>query len=63
MLVHVLRADPPELVEGVEPTVRWCFGCRKRLPHRLKVITGKYYDPEFFWYCDGCGESRTEFPI
>jgi hypothetical protein len=62
MLLHVLRSDPPEPVRGAKPEHKWCFGCRKRLPHQLMVISGAHYDPEFFWRCSRCGESRTEFP-
>jgi hypothetical protein len=40
---------------------KWCFGCRKRLPHLLMVLTQEWYDPEFFWQCTRCRDSRTEF--
>jgi len=61
-LIHILRSDPPEFVADAKPSELWCFKCRKRLMHRLKVVCGAYYDPEFFWACDKCGESHTEFP-
>ena len=61
-LIHILWSDPPELVADAKPARLWCFKCRKRLLHHLKVISGEYYDPEFFWYCDQCGGSHTEFP-
>jgi hypothetical protein len=44
---------------------RWCFGCRKRLPH-ADVLYGdenpSYYDPIWVRECSGCGKDRTAFP-
>jgi hypothetical protein len=60
--LHVSRSDPPELVKDAPPAHLWCFHCRKRLEHRLMVISGAYYDPEFFWRCSRCLESHTDFP-
>ena len=46
---------------------RWCFGCRKRLPHD-DVLLGdppevmSWYDPVWVCQCSGCGRDRTEFP-
>lgn len=47
--------------------VKWCFGCRKRLPHD-DVCWGdppevmSYYDPQWFYECPGCKKDRTRFP-
>lgn len=44
---------------------RWCFGCRRRLPHD-DVLLGdeepSYYDPVWVRTCSGCGQDRTAFP-
>lgn len=44
---------------------RWCFACRKRLPHD-DVLLGdegpSYYDPVWVRKCSGCGNDRTTFP-
>jgi hypothetical protein len=44
---------------------RWCFGCRQRLPHTLRILCDEepsYYDPIAVLACDRCGKDRTEFP-
>lgn len=43
---------------------KWCFNCRKRLPHMLTMkyeIKPSYYDPLIFWKCSRCGEDYTLF--
>ena len=47
--------------------VRWCFGCRKHLPHDLVVLGDppgelSYYDPIVVRKCSRCGKDRTQFP-
>jgi hypothetical protein len=42
---------------------KWCFGCRKRLPHMLMMAYDSkpsYYDPIIRWKCGGCGKDRTQ---
>lgn len=45
---------------------RWCFQCRKRLPHELVVLVPtdpySYYGPSRTIECSGCGEDHTAFP-
>lgn len=44
---------------------RWCFGCRKRLPHTDRLMgdpPGSYYDPVWIRACSRCGKDRTAFP-
>lgn len=47
--------------------VRWCFACRKHLPHDV-VVTGEppevetYYDPNVRYDCSRCHRDRTSFP-
>ncbi len=43
---------------------KWCFKCRKRLPHMLWMAYDPkptYYEPIVFWRCGGCGKDRTRF--
>lgn len=45
--------------------LKWCFDCRKRLPHMLTAsvpIEPSYYEPNVWWKCSGCGHDRTSFP-
>lgn len=46
---------------------RWCFRCRKRLPHDFVVMGDppevmSYYDPSPGYRCSGCGQDHTRFP-
>lgn len=44
---------------------KWCFNCRKRLPHMLTMkreVKPSYYDPLIFWKCARCGQDWTLFP-
>lgn len=41
---------------------KWCYNCRKRLPHMLTALVEKapsYYDPVIFWKCGRCGKDHT----
>ena len=43
---------------------RWCFGCRKRLPHDDVLYgerTPSYYEPWWARECSRCGKDRTAF--
>lgn len=57
----------PGMVEGrrEDDRVRWCFQCRKHLPHFavLMVPVGEsYYGPHWQLECEGCGEDHADFP-
>ena len=44
---------------------RWCFLCRKRLPHKVVVLCDEepsYYDPIAVRRCSQCGRDATAFP-
>jgi hypothetical protein len=47
---------------------RWCFKCRKRLPHTDVLLDDpperqpSYYEPVWSCRCSGCGEDHTLFP-
>jgi hypothetical protein len=63
-LVCVIPGPTKELAR--QPAgVRWCFGCRKHLPHD-DVIVGdegpSWYDPVLVRQCSRCGQDRTTFP-
>lgn len=45
--------------------IRWCFRCRKRLPHDYVVLAPvepSYYGPHIEVECHGCGEDHVHFP-
>jgi hypothetical protein len=45
--------------------VRWCFGCRKHLPHvdiLFDYDEPSYYDPVWSRKCSRCHQDRTTFP-
>lgn len=64
--IHVHRG--PQMREHHrEPNAehRWCFKCRKKLPHEkiLMVPVGPgYHGPHWRVECSGCGEDHTRFP-
>lgn len=44
---------------------RWCFRCRKRLPHDavfMVPVERSYYGPHWAVECHGCGENHVHFP-
>lgn len=46
---------------------RWCFGCRKHLPHEIVVIGDppgviSYYEHIAIRQCTRCRHDRTTFP-
>jgi hypothetical protein len=44
---------------------RWCFKCRKRLPHDVVImepVEPSYYGPHAKVECAGCGEDHVHFP-
>jgi hypothetical protein len=46
--------------------VRWCFKCRKHLPHDWIVLDTiepfSYYDPIGRFDCSGCHQEHVLFP-
>lgn len=67
-----LIPGPTKVVREVDAGVRWCFGCRARLPHTDRLLdydydpadptTYPYYDPAWVRVCARCGQDRTTFP-
>lgn len=56
---------PTKVVARQDAGERWCFGCRKRLPHEDVLLDDEepsYYEPVWVRRCSGCGKDRTAFP-
>lgn len=64
-IIHILPGPDVRTPTGKFKD-KWCFGCRKRLPHEWVVYSESspmsYYGPEGFWICTGCGNDDTIFP-
>ena len=65
MSLHVCRG--PEMREELRRPwqVRWCFRCRKLLPHEAVLYVPaepSYYGPNWDVECVGCGEDHVHFP-
>lgn len=44
---------------------RWCFACRKRLPHTYQLLGDAepgWYEPIWVRTCSSCGGDHTTFP-
>lgn len=48
---------------------KWCFKCRRKLPHERQLLSHERDDPFGDWYCpvlvmrcEGCGGDHTTFP-
>jgi hypothetical protein len=62
--LHIVPGPTDELSRKPDG-VRWCFGCRERLPHDLVILGDSepsYYEPVAVRECSGCGKDRTDFP-
>ena len=62
--IHILRV--PEHEHGRRPVGdKWCFRCRKRLPHDWVVYVPddemSYYGPRGQFECPRCGHDATRF--
>jgi hypothetical protein len=64
-VIHVLRVPTVEYARR-DDGVRWCFGCRARLPHALVFYKPtdpmSYYGPHASRECARCKRDRTAFP-
>lgn len=68
---HTFHLTPgPSVVIAEEPAGdRWCFKCRKRLPHAWQLMDDpperqpSYYDPVWVCRCSDCREDHTAFPM
>lgn len=58
---HVYMTEPDD------QETRWCFGCRKHLPHTWQLIGDPpgvltYYENIWQCACSGCGREDIWFP-
>lgn len=65
----VIICPGPSVVIRTEPAgERWCFRCRKRLPHTWVLLDDpperqpSWYEPVWSCRCPGCGGDHTAFP-
>ena len=63
--IHVLRVPTHEIRR--EPVgEKWCFNCRKHLPHDAVTFTPddprSYYGPHWHFECSRCHRDFTAFP-
>lgn len=63
--IHINRPGPSKSEPiGKRNRTKWCFSCRKHLPHMLTMtyeIEPSYYEPLIWWKCSVCGKDRTQF--
>jgi hypothetical protein len=65
--IHFIPGPTVEIARTSDGT-RWCFGCRKHLPHDLVLLdyrdddTYHYFGPATVTKCSRCGKDRTRFP-
>ena len=63
-----LCPGPSIVIKTEDAGERWCFQCRKRLPHTWVLLDDpperqpSYYEPVWVCRCSGCGEDHTRFP-
>lgn len=58
-------SNPMKEVVREPAGVKWCFKCRKHLPHDwivLDTVEPSYYDPFCRFDCSGCHEEHVLFP-
>ena len=66
--VVVICPGPSVVVAERDAGTKWCFRCRKHLPHKWQLLDDpperqpSYYEPVPTYRCSGCGEDHTTFP-
>lgn len=56
---------PMKEIRRTKDRVRWCFKCRKHLPHDwivLDTVEPSYYEPIGRFDCSGCHQEHVLFP-
>lgn len=65
MTLLCILPGPSKVLAERDAGIRWCFGCRKHLPH-TDVCLGdeepSYYEPVWVRKCSRCGHDLTDFP-
>lgn len=63
--IHVLRTPMHEHKRDPQGE-KWCFQCRKRLPHDAVLMVCddpmSYYGPHWALECSRCRQDHTHFP-
>ena len=63
-----LCPGPSAVIKTEDAGERWCFQCRKRLPHTWELLDDpperqpSYYEPVWSCKCPRCGQDHTRFP-
>lgn len=64
--ITCLVPGPRRVLVTRDAGLRWCFGCRQRLPHSDVLLADEdpesWYEPVWTRRCPRCGKDRTEFP-
>jgi len=62
--LHILRV-PEHEHSRLDAGVKWCFYCRKHLPHSDVMMVPddpmSYYGPRWKYVCSKCGKDATRF--
>ena len=68
MSAIVVCLGPSVVIKTEDAGEKWCFGCRKRLPHTWELLDDpperqpSWYSPIWVCRCSGCGRDCTSFP-
>lgn len=63
--VNICGGGAMKVVREKDAGTKWCFRCRKHLPHKFVVLDYEepsYWDPIAQYQCSGCGGDYTAFP-
>jgi len=61
-IVGYVCSSATELLRTEPAGDKWCFGCRKRLPHTWQMWGSRepsYYEPTWTCICSRCHRDRT----
>lgn len=64
-MIHICWGPRMREHKREEWETRWCFKCRKRLPHDAVLMVPdeeSYYGPHWSVQCHGCGGDYIHFP-
>lgn len=68
MTILCIIPGPSAVIATEDAGDRWCFHCRKRLPHTWILLADpperqpSYYPPVWTCRCSRCGGDYTRFP-
>lgn len=61
----VICRTPMREIRREPAGVKWCFKCRKHLPHDwivTAIVEPSYYEPTCRFDCSGCHQENVLFP-